>query len=191
MAMTEATCETLDPRVKRTRKLFQDALRKLLEKKEFEKISIQDIAEEATLNRATFYDHYDDKFALLESMVGTRFCELLEERGIRFDRTCSGAMKAMVLGVSDFLLESLGACGERQRQLEPHLEAAVIAVVRRMILEGAKRHAAEGRVSPELISATVSGAIFGAVKEWVRTPNRCSSDEIAETVTKLVSPIFG
>src|SRR5579859_6307075 len=161
--------EVLDPRVKRTRQMLQCALAKLLKKKGFDQISVQDIADEATLNRATFYDHYDDKFALLECLVARRFHELLEQRGIRFDGSCADALKGTVLGVCDFLLEW-------QKQLEPHLESAVVAVVRGMILEGAKRHPAQGNVSPEMIASTVSGAIFGAAKEWVGTADRCSSE---------------
>ena len=65
---TEAS-KDLDPRVRRTRKMLQDALAQLLKEKEFDKISIGDIAEASTLNRATFYDHYPDKFALLHSLV--------------------------------------------------------------------------------------------------------------------------
>ena len=89
----------------------------------------------------------------------------------------------MVLGVCDFLLEWQG-------QMEPHLDSAVIAVVRGMILDGAKRHPDHGSVSAELMASAVSGAILGAAKEWVQTPNRCSSDEIVETVTALVNPLF-
>jgi len=37
--------------------------------KSFDEIAVQDIAEAATVNRATFYDHYTDKYALLEAMV--------------------------------------------------------------------------------------------------------------------------
>src|ERR1700677_4733063 len=69
--------KSVDPRILRTRKLLQQALAKLMEKKEFDAISVQDIAEQATINRATFYDHYPDKFALLECTVGSRFNELL------------------------------------------------------------------------------------------------------------------
>jgi AcrR family transcriptional regulator len=43
--------------VRRTRVLLQQSLGKLLATKEFDKISVQDIAEEATVNRATFYEH--------------------------------------------------------------------------------------------------------------------------------------
>src|ERR1700691_5672448 len=116
--MAEVCLETVDPRMRRTRVLLQQALAKLLETKEFHKISVQDIAEAATVNRATFYDHYTDKFSLLECMVGSRF-----EGG------CSSALRAIVQGVCDYLATAPGA--ECVRQL-PHMEAAVIAVVRNM-----------------------------------------------------------
>ena len=101
--------ENLDPRIRRTRLLLQQALGKLLETKEFDKISVQDIAEAATVNRATFYDHYTDKFALLECMVGTRFGELLAARGVRFDGGCSSALRAMIQGVCDYLVDRPGS----------------------------------------------------------------------------------
>jgi AcrR family transcriptional regulator len=179
--------ENLDPRIRRTRLLLQQALGKLLENKEFDKISVQDIAEAATVNRATFYDHYTDKFDLLECMVGTRFGELLAARSVRFDGGCGGALRAIVQGVCDYLVTAPGA--ECTRQL-PHMEAAVIAVVRNMLLKGLKLHPPAEGVSPEMLAATLSWAIYGAAKEWVRTPERCSADEVVEQVMELVQPMF-
>jgi AcrR family transcriptional regulator len=188
--MSESCEGLLDPRIRRTRLLLQQALEKQLETQEFEKISVQDIADAATVNRATFYDHYSDKFALLECLVGTRFHELLERRGVRFDGGCSSALKAIVLGVCDYLAAIPGLECERQRQMEPHMESAVIAVVRRMLLGGLEKHPPAGGVSAEMMATTLSWAIFGAAKEWVRTPNRCSSEEIVETVVGLVGPMM-
>lgn len=189
--MAEANWDNLDPRIRRTRLLLQQSLGKLLEEKDFDKISVQDIADAATVNRATFYDHYTDKFALLECTVGSRFGELLAARGIYFDGGCGSALRGIVLGVCDHLASSPGLACERQLQLEPHMEAAVIAVVRRMILDGLQRHPPENGASPEMLAATLSWAIYGAAKEWFRTPNRVPSDEIANTVMQLVQPIFG
>src|SRR5205814_10062730 len=53
-----------DPRVRRTRKLLRDALVELLAEKSFHAINVQEVADRATLNRATFYAHFVDKFAL-------------------------------------------------------------------------------------------------------------------------------
>lgn len=189
--MAESCQEILDPRIRRTRLLLQEALGRLLEAADFEKISVQEIAEAATVNRATFYDHYADKFALLECMVGTRFQELLARRGVAFDGGCSSALRAIVLGVCDYLAELPGlACG-RQRQMEPHMESAVIAVVRAMLLKGLKQHPPANGVSPEMMATTVSWAVYGAAKEWVRTPERVESEEIVETVVGLVGPMMG
>jgi AcrR family transcriptional regulator len=59
----------VDPRVTRTQNLIREALKALLQEKNFESISVQDIAERATVNRATFYAHFQDKFALLDALI--------------------------------------------------------------------------------------------------------------------------
>lgn len=59
----------IDPRITRTRKLIRDALTSLLAEKNFESVSVQDIAERATVNRATFYAHFTDKFSLLDTII--------------------------------------------------------------------------------------------------------------------------
>lgn len=177
----------LDPRIRRTRQLLQQGLGKLLENKDFDKITVQDIADAATVNRATFYDHYNDKFALLECMVGSRFHELLAERQVQFDGTCGSALKAMVLALGDYLVKMQGS--DCTRRLEPHMESAIIAVIRRMLLEGFQRHPPE-KASPELVAATVSWAIYGAAREWMQKPDRCPPDEMAGIVADLVSPIL-
>lgn len=56
----------LDPRVIRTRQLLRDALVSLIPERGYDAISIQDIADRATINRTTFYLHYRDKNELLE-----------------------------------------------------------------------------------------------------------------------------
>lgn len=55
----------LDPRVIRTRNLLRQALLDLVPQRGFEDLTIQDITDQATLNRATFYLHYTDKNELL------------------------------------------------------------------------------------------------------------------------------
>ena len=187
--MSAPCAKHMDPRVRRTRELLVNALQKVLETKSFEELSIQDIAEAATVNRATFYDHYPDKFALLECMVGSRFHELLTKRGVSFNGTCTNALRAIVLGVCDYLAGMPALECERQRQLEPHLESAVIAVVRAMLLDGLKGHPSAHMISPEMIATTASWAIYGGAKEWVKTPKRPPSEQAADIVMTLIAPI--
>lgn len=58
-----------DPRVMRTKNLIIDAFLTLIKEKDFNAISIKDITERATINRATFYRHFSDKYVLLEKIV--------------------------------------------------------------------------------------------------------------------------
>src|SRR5947209_19986541 len=67
-----------DPRVKRTRKLLQDALMELLAEKSFDAITVQDIAERSTINRATFYTHFADKYQLFGSFMHEWFRKALQ-----------------------------------------------------------------------------------------------------------------
>src|ERR1700721_3433039 len=107
---TEAT----DPRIVRSRRMLMDALAKLLMKKELEDVSVQEIADEATLNRATFYLHYADKNALLQAMTESRFRDVIERRPIPFTG-CKGALRAIALGVCDYLAESTGCPSQLSR----------------------------------------------------------------------------
>src|SRR5271155_2019051 len=147
--MLHSQCEQLDPRIRRTRRLLLDALKRLLEEKEFDKISIQDITESATLNRATFYAHYPDKFALLEQLIRVSFLQLLEQRKVRFDGTCSSAFQAMILAVCDYLAEVQKSLSSKQHQFEPFVEATVIDQLRVLLLEGFRHHAVERRGPPQ------------------------------------------
>jgi AcrR family transcriptional regulator len=68
----------MDPRVKRTRQLLKDALVSLIRERELDKLTIQDIAERATLNRATFYLHFRDLDDLKEQIMDDILVELFK-----------------------------------------------------------------------------------------------------------------
>ena len=187
--MLKGECERLDPRIRRTRHLLQDALRRLLEEKEFDKVTIQDITEAATLNRATFYAHYPDKFALLGELIRVNFLELFAQRNVRFDGSCSSAFQAIILAVCDYLAEVQKSHSSNQHQFEPFVEATVIDQIRLILLEGFRTHPAERPISPEIIAATASWAIYGAVKQWLNTPERIPAEQFAGVAANLVHPI--
>lgn len=163
-----------------------DALARLLNQKEFDDISIQEIADEATLNRATFYLHYPDKNALLQAMTATRFSELIARRGLSFS-DCDGALRAIALGVCDYLAESTG-CPTQLAKMP--LERSIIPVVEGMFREGAGHHKVRSAVDPELLATTAAWAIFGAARRWYQTPDRIPAEEMAAKIEAMVKPIF-
>lgn len=64
-----------DPRIIRTRQLLKDAFVDLLQEMDIEKISVNRIAERATINRVTFYLHYKDIPDMMDKMAD----EMIEE----------------------------------------------------------------------------------------------------------------
>lgn len=168
--------------------MLEQALEDLLASRPFEKISVGDIADAATLNRATFYAHFVDKYDLLGSMVRTRFENLLLRRGVVFDGSCSSALYGIALAVCDFLA-SLPYCSE-QRQLEQNLELAMVAIVRDMLTDGLTRHAARPGVAPEMVAAALAGALYGSARQWIRTENRPAAEQAASTMTRILAPLM-
>ena len=60
--------EKKDKRALKTKKVLQDALAELLSKKVLRKITVQEVANLAGVNRVTFYKHYMDIYDLYEQM---------------------------------------------------------------------------------------------------------------------------
>jgi AcrR family transcriptional regulator len=177
---------TTDPRILRSRRMLMDALAKLLTKKEFEDISVQEIANEATLNRATFYLHYPDKNALLQAMTASRFRDLIERRSITFT-DCHGALRAIALGVCDYLAESTG-CPTRLSRMA--LEGSIIPIVEDMFKEGLAHHGMAPGEDASLPATTAAWAVFGAARRWFQTLNRIPAEDMAARIETMVSPIL-
>jgi len=166
--------------------MLMDALAKLLMKKEFEDVSVQEIADEATLNRATFYLHYPDKNALLQAMTASRFRDLIERRSITFT-DCNGALRAIALGVCDYLAESTSCPTQLSRMA---LEGSIIPIVEDMFKEGLAHHGLAPGADTELLATTAAWAVFGAARRWFQTANRIPVEEMAARIETMVSPVL-
>ena len=153
----------------------------LLEEKTFDSISVQDITERSTLNRATFYDHFTDKFALLEAMMGERFSALIAARLEHGAPSCEAALKQLILAACDFLAEVSSGCQKHQRQFEPFVESQMKSVMRGTLLPALCAH---GVKNPDLKATMVTWAIAGAALDWSR-----KKDTSAEAFADAILPM--
>jgi AcrR family transcriptional regulator len=162
-----------------------------MQQKSFEEISVQDITDLADVNRATFYDHYNDKFALLDAMVAGGFHKLLAERNVIFDGTCPSAASAIILATCDYLTttHASGDCN-RNSAFEPLAEAGIVAAIRRVLLKGVENKPVPEHLTPEIIATTAAWAIYGAVKQWFYTPEHPPTAEIVQPILQLIFPIL-
>lgn len=61
--------QKVDLRIIKTRRSIEEAFIGLLEEKQFEKITVQNILDKALVNRKTFYKHYEDKYNLADTII--------------------------------------------------------------------------------------------------------------------------
>ncbi|QRN83540.1 TetR/AcrR family transcriptional regulator C-terminal domain-containing protein [Chloroflexota bacterium] len=66
----------IDPRVLRTQRALIEALKRLVEKKPFSKLSIKEITAEAGVDRTTFYLHFHGIHELMDALALDLFAEL-------------------------------------------------------------------------------------------------------------------
>lgn len=110
-----------DRRVRRTRHRLRDALVSLIHEKSYDAIAVKDIVERADVGRTTFYTHFADKNALLESGID----RVLDEEGAR-TRGSTGKPFGRMLWFSLPVLEHVD---QFRRRARGHLDRRDRAIV--------------------------------------------------------------
>lgn len=67
-----------DPRIRKTRSAIRGAFIRLMQEKDFDAITVKDIAECAQINRKTFYAHYETKEQLFSGILEEMFADLFD-----------------------------------------------------------------------------------------------------------------
>ena len=184
MLATAPAPEKLDPRVKRTRSLIQQAFSELLAEKGFGAITVQNITERAEINRATFYAHYPDKFALLEETLRQAFRAELEKRTLSACHYSEDNLRALIVTVCEFIARSNEHC----KAGEQHFYSLVENQVRKQIQELIGLWLTQRGVADVRTSATAAAwAIYGLAEQWSRQKNRPPAEELAGQVLPLVA----
>lgn len=179
-----------DPRVKRTRKLLQDAFMSLLAEKSFQAISVQEITEQATLNRATFYAHFEDKYALADWMLSEQFRGALARRLAVDAPYTFDNLHLFIATVCEFVGAFHGHCAPNAHNLDVRIEAKLqqeIAVVLGAWLAETSDATSAPLAQREVTASVMSWAIFGAGLEWSRGDRGVSADEWARQVATTLA----
>ena len=183
----------VDLRVRRTRHLLQQAFMELMAEKDFQAITVQDIADRAMVNRATFYDHFVDKYALLTTSITEMFKKTLHRTVPEaFDYT-TGNLKHLILTVCEFMAQMHGHCSPKDQQLLLLIESQITSLVGEVLLIWLRqrRPAALHDAPIELIAAMASWTIYGAALYWSQQKEHESPDEFARHALPIAIAILG
>jgi AcrR family transcriptional regulator len=173
-----------DPRVTRTRQLLHQALLGLMMEKSFQTITIQDIADRATVNRVTFYAHFQDKYALLEYSIREMFKERLHNHLPESAPFTPESLATLIGAVCEFLGEMFQACPPPHGQMDSLMEKQIKEVVYR-ILHGWLEELPNSDNTEQKATIT-AWAIYGAAVQW----SQKSKPELVNDFVQQVLPII-
>jgi AcrR family transcriptional regulator len=183
-----------DPRVVRTRQLIQHAFMDLFREKSFEEITIQEIADRATINRVTFYAHFQDKFALLEYTIREMIRQHLYKQLSDNMPFSPENMALLVRTVCEFVTEIQRVCppphGQMDTLMEKQIKAELYEILHSWLVETASEDTNTGPTLEQTAMVT-SWAIYGAAVQWVKEKREKSAEEYIEQVLPLILKFAG
>ncbi|MCB0166498.1 MAG: TetR/AcrR family transcriptional regulator [Anaerolineae bacterium] len=181
----------IDPRVIRTRRLLLDAFADLLREKGFRAMSVQDIATRATVNRATFYAHFEDKYALMENFIRTGFQQRVAEKLAPSSAFTLDNLRLLIGIVLEYLVEvESNHCRGAKQHAEPLFETIIQDELYQILLSWLKQPSpADVRcwAARETAAVAMSWSIFGTGLQWSQSRRNTPAEEMAEQMVRLLT----
>ncbi len=181
----QVTQDKLDPRVKRTRQLLEQSFMEIIEQKGFQAVTVQDITERAGVNRATFYAHFADKYALLDHSIRQGFMQEIDKRMLHACHLTLDNLRNLIVAVCEFTRSSNSHCKPAQAQFELLVETQVKAVMHELLMKWLEQVQLD--VAPETAATAASWAIYGLALQWSHAKQPEPVEEFAAGVLPLVA----
>jgi AcrR family transcriptional regulator len=187
----------LDPRIRRTRRVLQEAVLTLAEERDFSEITVRDITARADVNRATFYLHYRNKEDLVAQALDALFDEFTaEERAFvaAHGRLTPDVVPPPMVDLfrhaadrSELYRRLLGESGPGAfaSRLRAFHEQAFLVVWHDMGLAPLA-----GSAPPDLRARVAAAAAEGAIRWWLDCGKGDGAETTAAWMWKVVRPLL-
>lgn len=169
-----------DLRVKRTRRLLQDAFLMLANEQDFADITIRDVTREAQVGYKTFFRHYESIEALLQTIIDN----FLEEfRQVALPPTQHDAVAENTYYIFRVAMEN--------RRLflavfNSPKSMTFLAPVMEHAYQDSKQLFVAADVPNELVGYHFATSMISLTKWWLENQAECSLEEMVEYVMDLV-----
>ena len=176
----------MDRRIQKTRQLIMNTFISLLAEKGFEKITINDIAERANINRGTVYLHYVDKFDLLDKCIETYVELLLHHCANSADTNLSASAFQSIFEYleKNFTIYKLLLSNEGFGFFRSRLYAIIAQTVTEVIGIKSENHAFSNGVTTHFLAS----GVIGVLEWWINNSMPCNVQEITEQLMFLLEP---
>lgn len=195
-----------DRRVRRTRRLLKEALLELLAERDYDAITVQEIADRADVGRSTFYAHFESKEDLLFAGVDRHLMSFVEEVPHGVDAEADGRrfrfslplLRHVRLQRRFFQATILGGSDARLREVSAGIMTDMVLAELERLAPDAADPAPDGA---DLRSGTAStrrdrrmatargvvGAYMGLLDWWLRSADHLPAEAVDEIFQRLAS----
>ncbi len=176
----------MDRRVRKTRETLFDTLIQLLREKEFERITIQEIADRADVNRGTVYLHFEDKYDLLNRCIDSYL--------VRLNDSClplddSEPPEQSLLRTFRYLEDSAEVYSVLIRsEGMPAFRLRLSEMLRQGVDKQFDRLVSDDRLNKEISIQFVTTAIVGLFEWWVARSMPYPAEEMVRQLMLLLGP---
>lgn len=177
--------EKLDPRVKRTRSLILKSFNDLLAEKSFDAISVQHVTDRAQINRATFYAHFPDKYALLDHSVSQMFRQEIEKRTLNACHYTPENLRYLILAVCEFLARVHSDCAQPHQQFESLVEGNIKKILFELLSYWLKQ--TNDKISSDIPATVATWAIYGLASLYSHKKKRPALEKFVDEAFPLVA----
>lgn len=163
-----------------TNTLLAKSFKELVRKHPIEKITIKQITDKAGVIRPTFYNHFQDKYELLEWIIST---ELLEPvRPLIENQMINEALLLLFMNIEkerDFYIQAVRLEGQNS------FESIARGCVQKILLEIVELNAKEkihkfSWLTPERTAEYYAQSMCSVVIVWIKSKMAVSAKELAE-----------
>lgn len=183
--MLPSSTEKIDPRVRRTRQLLEQAFMQELREKGFQALSVQDITQRAGVNRATFYSHFEDKYALLEHSIRQGFRAEIEKRTLDACHYSESNLFNLIVAVCEFVGNISAHCTPAQPQFESLVENQIRLQIHELLTKWIGQETPEA--DPAIAATAGTWSLYGLAEGWAHDRKRGPVEEYARRVLPLIA----
>ncbi|WP_138751294.1 TetR/AcrR family transcriptional regulator [Paenibacillus sinopodophylli] len=177
----------MDRRSRKNQTAIMNALIQLIGEKDFEKITINEIADRADVNRGTVYSHYTDKYDLLDKCLETELYQLVE--------SCSAVDEEEPYPTENSLLRTLEQMEKNavfyknllSNKGIPSFRNHIQEMMNKQILEQlVENNACMDEMSKEIAVQFLSSALVGVIEWWFTQTMPCPAKVITEKLWTMI-----
>lgn len=178
-----------DLRIIKTKKNLYEGLLKIMEYKSFEEIKVSEICKISLTNRSTFYDHFNDKYELLSSLIKDLEKELVQklEENNNITTAKEYYMKMIEL-LFDHISENISIYASI---LKNNNNSISYDMFHNTLLEDVKKHIEDnnryhGNIPIEIITIFYVSAVINVCFNYIKDPLKYTKEDILLYLNELL-----